>query len=64
MKKFSPFLKLYSEYVKNFDYAMTVISMWTDKCPRFAAVIENIQVLFISFFYTDIYFNANIRDTH
>ena len=47
MKKFAPFLKLYSEYVKNFDHAMNIISMWTDKCPRFATVIENIQVCLI-----------------
>ncbi len=44
MKKFAPFLKLYSEYVKNFDNAMHVIGVWTDKCPRFASVIERVQV--------------------
>ena len=44
MKKFAPFLKLYSEYVKNFDHAMAKISMWSDKCPRFAALMQDIQV--------------------
>ena len=44
MKKFAPFLKLYTDYVKNFDNAMNVISMWSDKSARFAGVIESIQV--------------------
>lgn len=43
MKKNAPFLKLYSEYVKNFDYAMTLINMWTEKSPKFAGIIAEIQ---------------------
>ncbi|CAB4028624.1 FYVE, and PH domain-containing 4-like, partial [Paramuricea clavata] len=39
----APFLKMYAEYVKNFDQAMTSLSKWKLKSPKFAAVIEDIQ---------------------
>ena len=48
MRKFAPFLKLYSEYVKNFDTAMDTITYWMDKCPRFLDVIKTIQVRSVS----------------
>jgi len=44
MQKFAPFLKLYSEYVKNFDNAMETITYWLDKCPRFLQIVKDIQV--------------------
>ncbi|XP_012266078.2 FYVE, RhoGEF and PH domain-containing protein 1-like isoform X2 [Athalia rosae] len=43
MKNFAPFLKMYTEYVKNFDYAMNLISTLQQKIPRFAAIINEIQ---------------------
>ncbi|XP_017884010.1 FYVE, RhoGEF and PH domain-containing protein 4-like [Ceratina calcarata] len=43
MKNFAPFLKMYTEYVKNFDYAMNLIQSLQVKIPRFAAVINEIQ---------------------
>ncbi|EZA49970.1 hypothetical protein DMN91_011743 [Ooceraea biroi] len=45
MKNFAPFLKMYTEYVKNFDYAMNLISTLQSKVPRFAAIINEIQKL-------------------
>jgi len=44
MRKFAPFLKLYSEYVKNFDCAMETMTYWLDKCPRFLQIVKDIQV--------------------
>ena len=44
MKKFAPFLKLYSEYVKNFDHSLNVINSWMIKSPAFAGIVEKIQV--------------------
>ena len=46
MRKFAPFLKLYSEYVKNFDNAMEAITYWQEKCPQFMQIIKDIQVSF------------------
>ncbi|KAK3612031.1 hypothetical protein CHS0354_021708 [Potamilus streckersoni] len=45
MKKFAPFLKMYTEYVKNFDHAMELINQWLVKSPRFATLIQDIQQL-------------------
>jgi len=45
MKNFAPFLKMYTEYVKNFDYAMNLISTLQSKVARFAAIINDIQKL-------------------
>ncbi|KAG7207143.1 hypothetical protein KM043_001015 [Ampulex compressa] len=45
MKNFAPFLKMYAEYVKNFDYAMNLISTLQSKVSRFAAIINDIQKL-------------------
>jgi hypothetical protein len=44
MKNFAPFLKLYTEYVKNFDNAMNIISAMAAKYQRFAAVMDEIHV--------------------
>ncbi|XP_050693342.1 FYVE, RhoGEF and PH domain-containing protein 4-like isoform X3 [Eriocheir sinensis] len=43
MKSFAPFLKMYTEYVRNFDNAMTLINQWQAKCPRFAAIMDDIH---------------------
>lgn len=43
MKNFAPFLKMYTEYVKNFDYAMNLINTLQQKTPRFAAIVNDIQ---------------------
>ncbi|XP_015186991.1 PREDICTED: FYVE, RhoGEF and PH domain-containing protein 4-like isoform X1 [Polistes dominula] len=45
MKNFAPFLKMYTEYVKNFDYAMNLINTLQNKVARFAAIINDIQKL-------------------
>lgn len=45
MRKFAPFLKLYSEYVKNFDCAMKMIKFWCERSPRFGRLILDIQVI-------------------
>jgi hypothetical protein len=44
MKNFAPFLKLYTEYVKNFDNAMNIISAMAVKYQRFAAIMDEIHV--------------------
>lgn len=43
MKNFAPFLKLYTEYVKNFDNAMNIISAMAAKYPRFMAIMVDIH---------------------
>lgn len=45
MKNFAPFLKMYTEYVKNFDYAMNLMQTLQTKVARFAAIINEIQKL-------------------
>ena len=42
--KFAPFLKLYTEYVKNFDNSRNVIMNWTNKSPRFNNLLAELQV--------------------
>lgn len=46
MKNFAPFLKLYTEYVKNFDSAMSLINVMQLKNSRFAAIMHEIHVSF------------------
>ncbi|XP_018603057.1 FYVE, RhoGEF and PH domain-containing protein 4a isoform X3 [Scleropages formosus] len=41
--KLTPFLKMYAEYVKNFDNAMELLKLWTEKSPLFKAIIQDIQ---------------------
>ena len=43
MKNFAPFLKLYSEYVKNYSNAMSLIDVWQGKSSRFCALMDEIQ---------------------
>lgn len=44
LQKLTPFLKMYAEYVKNFDNAMEVLKQWSDRSPQFKAIIMEIQV--------------------
>lgn len=43
MKKLAPFLKLYTEYVKNFDNAMNIINAMAAKYSRFMTIMDDIQ---------------------
>ncbi|XP_058410447.1 FYVE, RhoGEF and PH domain-containing protein 2 isoform X2 [Diceros bicornis minor] len=43
IQKLAPFLKMYSEYVKNFQRAAELLATWTDKSPPFQEVITRIQ---------------------
>ncbi|XP_041853882.1 FYVE, RhoGEF and PH domain-containing protein 4a isoform X2 [Melanotaenia boesemani] len=43
LQKLTPFLKMYAEYVKNFDKAMDLLKQWTDRSPQFKAIIKDIQ---------------------
>lgn len=44
IQKLAPFLKMYSEYVKNFERAMELLATWTDKSAPFQETITRIQV--------------------
>ncbi|XP_058501229.1 FYVE, RhoGEF and PH domain-containing protein 4a isoform X8 [Solea solea] len=41
--KLTPFLKMYAEYVKNFDKAMELLKQHSDRSPQFKALIQEIQ---------------------
>nr|KAF6341224.1 FYVE, RhoGEF and PH domain containing 2 [Myotis myotis] len=43
IQKLAPFLKMYSEYVKNFERAAELLATWTDKSPRFQEILTRIQ---------------------
>nr|DBA18685.1 TPA: hypothetical protein GDO54_016904 [Pyxicephalus adspersus] len=43
LQKLAPFLKMYGEYVKNFDKAMDIVNTWTQRSPVFKEVIHTIQ---------------------
>ncbi|XP_020651004.3 FYVE, RhoGEF and PH domain-containing protein 2 isoform X2 [Pogona vitticeps] len=43
IQKVAPFLKMYSEYVKNFDKAVELITTWSEKSLAFQEVISSIQ---------------------
>ncbi|XP_053770242.1 FYVE, RhoGEF and PH domain-containing protein 2 isoform X2 [Desmodus rotundus] len=43
IQKLAPFLKMYSEYVKNFQRAAELLATWTDKSPPFQEVLTRIQ---------------------
>ena len=42
--KFSPFFKMYTEYVKNFDNAIHTINTLYSKNSKFAAIMDDIHV--------------------
>ncbi|XP_049491286.1 FYVE, RhoGEF and PH domain-containing protein 3 isoform X1 [Panthera uncia] len=43
LQKLAPFLKMYGEYVKNFDRAVELVSTWTQRSPLFKEIIQGIQ---------------------
>ncbi|XP_060133005.1 FYVE, RhoGEF and PH domain-containing protein 2 [Zootoca vivipara] len=43
IQKVAPFLKMYSEYVKNFDKAVELITTWSEKSLSFQELISSIQ---------------------
>ncbi|XP_044289894.1 FYVE, RhoGEF and PH domain-containing protein 4 isoform X2 [Varanus komodoensis] len=43
LQKLAPFLKMYGEYVKNFDNAMELVKTWTERSPHFKSIIQDIQ---------------------
>ncbi|KAM8930764.1 FYVE, RhoGEF and PH domain-containing protein 3 [Pelodytes ibericus] len=43
LQKLAPFLKMYGEYVKNFDKAMEMVNTWTQRSSLFKEVIQTIQ---------------------
>ncbi|XP_022240756.1 FYVE, RhoGEF and PH domain-containing protein 1-like isoform X2 [Limulus polyphemus] len=43
MKNFAPFLKMYTEFVKNYDNSMNLINLWCNKHPRFAQIMDDIH---------------------
>ena len=49
MAKLAPFLKIYTEYVKNYDKAMAMIDKWTSQSPRFATLLQEIKVGIVYF---------------
>jgi len=44
LKRFAPFLKLYTDYIKNFDNASSVITLWIAKSAKFMAFLDELQV--------------------
>uniref|UniRef100_A0A669BC66 FYVE, RhoGEF and PH domain-containing protein 3 n=1 Tax=Oreochromis niloticus TaxID=8128 RepID=A0A669BC66_ORENI len=43
LQKLAPFMKMYGEYVKNFDRAMDLVNTWTQRSSQFKSVVQNIQ---------------------
>ncbi|CAH2278273.1 FYVE, and PH domain-containing 4 isoform X1 [Pelobates cultripes] len=43
LQKLSPFLKMYAEYIRNFDNAMEMLKTWTERSAQFKHVIDEIQ---------------------
>ncbi|KAJ8265097.1 hypothetical protein COCON_G00141960 [Conger conger] len=43
LQKLAPFLKMYGEYVKNFDRAMELVNTWMERSSQFKAIIHGIQ---------------------
>ena len=50
LKKFAPFLKLYTDYIKNFDTATSTITFWTAKSAKFMSILDEIQVCMVCFY--------------
>ena len=44
MRKLTPFLKLYTEYVKNFQTATTLVESSEDKSSSFGKLLKEIRV--------------------
>lgn len=43
LQKLAPFLKMYGEYVKNFDRAMELVSTWMERSAQFKGIIHEVQ---------------------
>ncbi|XP_041130054.1 FYVE, RhoGEF and PH domain-containing protein 1-like [Polyodon spathula] len=43
LQKLAPFLKMYGEYVKNFDRAMELVNSWMERSAQFKGIIHEIQ---------------------
>ncbi|XP_013925030.1 PREDICTED: FYVE, RhoGEF and PH domain-containing protein 1 [Thamnophis sirtalis] len=43
LQKLAPFLKMYGEYVKNFDRAMELVNTWMERSTQFKGIIHEIQ---------------------
>ncbi|XP_069795840.1 FYVE, RhoGEF and PH domain-containing protein 3-like isoform X2 [Narcine bancroftii] len=43
LQKLAPFLKMYGEYVKNFDRAMDLVNFWMQRSSQFKSTIQEIQ---------------------
>ena len=50
MLRYSPFLIMYTEYVKNFDTAMRTINQLYNKNSKFAAIMDTIHVCLFIFY--------------
>ena len=44
LQKLAPFMKMYGEYVKNFDRAMELVNTWMERSAQFKTIIQEIQV--------------------
>ncbi|XP_042565936.1 FYVE, RhoGEF and PH domain-containing protein 4 isoform X2 [Clupea harengus] len=45
LQQHAPFLRMYAEYVKNFDSAMELLKQWTERSAAFKAVLVEVQSL-------------------
>ncbi|XP_075996781.1 FYVE, RhoGEF and PH domain-containing protein 1 [Genypterus blacodes] len=43
LQKLAPFLKMYGEYVKNFDRAMELVTSWMERSVQFKSIVQEIQ---------------------
>ncbi|XP_026121439.1 FYVE, RhoGEF and PH domain-containing protein 4-like isoform X1 [Carassius auratus] len=43
LAQLAPFLRMYAEYVKNFDSAMDLLKQWMERSAQFNAIIQDIQ---------------------
>ncbi|KAL7828282.1 hypothetical protein AOLI_G00314340 [Acnodon oligacanthus] len=43
LEQHAPFLRMYAEYVKNFDNAMDLLKQWTERSAQFSAIIQEVQ---------------------
>lgn len=43
LAQLAPFLRMYAEYVKNFDSAMDLLKQWMERSPQFNTIIQDIQ---------------------
>ncbi|XP_008935321.1 PREDICTED: FYVE, RhoGEF and PH domain-containing protein 2-like, partial [Merops nubicus] len=43
IQKLAPFLKMYGEYLRNFNRALELLTLWSEKSPPFQELIADIQ---------------------